>query len=288
MPDESEPSVLIRFRDLKEAILVSLDALDAHQRQRAEDECSPDPVKIPDDVWRAWKLAVVRYAPAGPDYGAYENVLHTVVCEQFGDVPIEDLRCALGDLKRDGLVDCSSDGKVPVWTVTNKGRIELGRKPLPDDTPQSNPYENPSPYRERNAEVMREVRAAAQVGATEHPAETPNTGEATDDTGDDDGATCADSSTDEDESAIPQRGRTAHQQYLQAAEALGRKLPTDDEAYDQLHSAYESSGEAHELPGRDTWKRNLRLYRQQTKTQKYASRTGRADDAGSVVDEAEL
>ena len=117
------------------------------------------------------------------------------------------------------------------------------------------------------------------------PAETPKTGEHE---ADDVGTPGNADSADEDKKAVPQRARTAYQQFQQAADALGETKPTDRDAYDQLTKAYKSAGEADELPEFDTWTRNLRLYRRPTGTQKYTPRDGRADSAGSVVNQSDL
>ncbi len=83
--------------------------------------------------------------------------------------------------------------------------------------------------------------------------------------------------------SIPNRARKAGEQYRQAAEALGVSSPTDREAYEQLVTAFETSGEKAELPRFDTWQRNLRKYRQLTRQQKNKPRTGRERNAGSLV-----
>lgn len=82
---------------------------------------------------------------------------------------------------------------------------------------------------------------------------------------------------------IPDRARKASEQYRQAAEALDVSDPIDQEAYDQLATAMESSGEKADLPTFSTWQRNLREYRRLTGQQKNKPRAGREGSAGSLV-----
>jgi hypothetical protein len=85
------------------------------------------------------------------------------------------------------------------------------------------------------------------------------------------------------EVSIPNRARKAGEQYRQAAEALGVSDPTDRQAYDQMATAMETSGEREDLASFDTWQRNLREYRRLTGQQKNRPRAGREGSARSLV-----
>ncbi len=87
---------------------------------------------------------------------------------------------------------------------------------------------------------------------------------------------------------LPACALKAGEQYRQAVKVLGTDTATDREVYEQIEKAFQQAGEADDLPSFDTWRRNLRMYRKATGTQKHRSRTRRSDGARSVVDHSQL
>ncbi|MEX0885879.1 MAG: hypothetical protein WD009_05520 [Phycisphaeraceae bacterium] len=88
---------------------------------------------------------------------------------------------------------------------------------------------------------------------------------------------------------LPKRVIAARDQYLEAAEALGKDNPTDREAYNLLERIYEQRGVPSPLPEFSTWTSYLRKWRRATGQQKRTPRAGRASEIGeSVVREDQI
>ncbi|MCA9253956.1 MAG: hypothetical protein KDA54_22740 [Phycisphaerales bacterium] len=99
------------------------------------------------------------------------------------------------------------------------------------------------------------------------------------------GSTRCDDQTPKEEATacdLPARVTTARDQYLKAAESLGKDSPTDREAYDLLVGIYAKEGQPSPLPKFSAWTSYLRHWRRATGQQKSKSRGTRQAEAGSV------
>ena len=85
-----------------------------------------------------------------------------------------------------------------------------------------------------------------------------------------------------DADELPERVKTARDQYTQACESLGKDSPTDREVYDLLTRTYHRAGQVSPLPAFGTWTSYLRQWRRTTGRQKSKSRGIRQAEAGSL------